>query len=163
MGLVGCGIAGLALLLVIVGAILYIRRNPAAVADFAMSQVESHFAAEVTDQDKADLRAAYAAYRERLQSGKASPEPLQRVKTVFMTGGSRNNEITREQVHDLTAAFREAANLSSGPGEAPLRGPDVTPSPGAPAPQSQSQPRSPSGNRTPVGVSPAASPAARVP
>lgn len=168
VGLVGCGIAGLALLLVIVGAILYVRRNPAAVADFAMSQVESHFAADVTDQDKADLRAAYAAYRERLRSGKASPEPLQRVKTVFLSG-DKNNEITREQVHELTAAFREGANPASGPGEAPLRGPYATPSPGAltPSPrgkaQAQPQAQTPSGTRKPVGVSPEASPAARVP
>jgi hypothetical protein len=102
-------------LLVIVGSFLYIRRNPQAITDFVMGQVESHYASDVTEQDKADLRAAYAAYRERLKAGKASPEPLQRMRSIFVGGGS-NNQITRDQVHDLTAAFREAAKgSSSGP------------------------------------------------
>ncbi len=144
--------AGLALLLLIVGSILYIRRNPEAIADFVMTQVESHFASDVTDQDKADLRAAYASYRRKLKTGKASAEPLQRVRTVFMTGGSRN-EISRDQVHDMTAAFRDAA------GDAPLRSPDARSLPGPVATPVLEPPRSNSPIRTPAVPSPAVSPA----
>ena len=114
VGLIGCGIVGLVVLLVIVCSFLYLRKNPETITDFVMSQVDSHYASDVTEQDKADLHAAYAAYRDRLKQGKASAEPLQRMRGMFVGGGS-NNQITREQVHELTAAFREAASASTGP------------------------------------------------
>lgn len=107
-GLVGCGVVGFALLLACVGAVLYLRRNPQVVTDYAVRQVEEHCAPDVTGEDKADFRAAYAAYRERLRSGSSDPRPAQQLRSVLMQGGSRN-EFTREQVHALTESFRQAA------------------------------------------------------
>lgn len=133
-GLVGCGIAGLALLLLIVAGFFYLRRNPQKITDFVMSQIESHYAPDVTPEDKRELREAYAAFREKMRSGmgtgRNSEEPFRRVQSVFMGTGS-NNEITREQVHELTDSFRNAAGLP------PLkRTPLITPpaSPVTPAP-----------------------------
>lgn len=107
-GLVGCGVAGFVLLLGFIGAVLYLRRNPQVVTDYAVRQVEEHGAPDVTGEDKADFRAAYAAYRERLRSGSSDPGPAQRLRSVLMQGGPRN-EFTREQVHALTESFRQAA------------------------------------------------------
>ena len=106
-GLIGCGVVGFALLLACIGAVLYLRRNPQVVTDYAVRQVEEHAAPDVTGEDKTDFRAAYAAYRERLRSGSSDPGPAQRLRSVLMQGGARN-EFTREQVHALTESFRQA-------------------------------------------------------
>jgi hypothetical protein len=114
---------------------LYLRRNPNLFTDWAMKQVDAHMASDVTEQEKKDLHDAYAAYRDKMRAGTANPEALQRMQRVFMSGS--NSEITREQVRELTAAFRRAAGLAplTSPGEP---GPATTPSssPGglAPAP-----------------------------
>ena len=42
------------------------------VTDWAMSQVYSHMASDVTEQDRKDLHDAYDAYAERLRSGKSA-------------------------------------------------------------------------------------------
>lgn len=135
VGLIGCGVAGLVVLLAIVVCFLYIRRNPQVVTDLVMSQVDSHFAPDVTDQEKKDLHEAYAAYRDNLRSGKATPEPLERVRGVFISTGS-TNEISRAQVRELTAAFRRGAGLppltpASTPDESPGPGGAITPSRGS--------------------------------
>jgi aspartate oxidase len=109
VGLIGCGIAGLVVILCLVAAVLYVKRNPTMVTDWAMSQVDAHMASDVTDEDRRDLHNAYDAYRDKLKTGNASREGLDRVRSVFMAGS--NNEISREQVHELTAAFRRAAGL----------------------------------------------------
>jgi hypothetical protein len=120
-GLIGCGIAALVVVLCGVAAMLYLRRNPNLFTDWAMKQVDAHMASDVTEQEKKDLHDAYAAYRDRMRAGTANPEALQRMQRVFMSGS--NNEITREQVRELTAAFRRAAGLppltpSGEPGQA---------------------------------------------
>jgi hypothetical protein len=113
VGLIGCGIAGLVVILCVLAFVLYIKRNPTMVTDWAMSQVDAHMASDVTEEDRRDLHDAYDAYREKLKTGKASREGLDRVRSVFMAGS--NNEISREQVHELTAAFRRAAGLPPAP------------------------------------------------
>jgi hypothetical protein len=103
--------------------VLYVRRHPTMVTDWAMSQIDSHMASDVTEQDRKDLHEAYAAYAERLRAGNANTEAMDRVRRVFMTGS--NNEISRDQVHELTNAFRRSAGLP--PKDYPESG-------GAPAP-----------------------------
>lgn len=135
-GLVGCGIAGLALLLLVVAGFFYLRRNPQKITDFVMSQVESHYAPDVTAEDKRELREAYAAFREKMRTSarreRGSEEPFRRIQGVFMGTGS-NNEITREQVHELTDAFRNAAGLPPLK-RTPLVTPPVSPITPGPAP-----------------------------
>lgn len=145
MGLIGCGVAGLVVLLAIVACVLYLRRNPQVITDLAMSQVDGHFASDVTDQEKKDLHEAYAAYRERLRSGKAASEPLERVRGVFVSTGP-NNEISRAQVRELTAAFRRGAGLPPlTPGSTTSDEPDA----GAPAGSSRGSGGRPSSVSTP--------------
>ena len=102
----GCGIVGVLVLICFIGAVVYIRSHPQAFTDFLMNRIESAYAPDVTDQDKADLRAAYGAYREKLKTKSVNSRSLDRVRVVLTRGGS---SIGRDQVHELTAAFREAA------------------------------------------------------
>jgi hypothetical protein len=102
----GCGIVGVLVLICFIGAVVYIRSHPQAFTDFLMNRIESAYAPDVTDQDKADLRAAYAAYREKLKTKSVNSRSLDRVRVVLTRGGS---SIGRDQVHELTAAFRDAA------------------------------------------------------
>jgi len=102
----GCGILGVLVLICFIGAIVYIRSHPQAFTDFLMGRIEAAYAPDVTEQDKADLRAAYSAYREKLKTKSVNSRSLDRVRVVLTRGGS---SIGRDQVHELTAAFREAA------------------------------------------------------
>jgi len=104
----GCGILGVIVLICFIGFIVYVRSHPEAFTDFLMNRIEATFSSDVTDQDKADLRAAYAAYREKLRTKSVSSRSLDNVRVILMRGGG-GSKIGRDQVHELTAAFREAA------------------------------------------------------
>jgi len=121
--LIGCGIAAALLLLCIVGFFLYVRRNPGMMTDLMMRQIESHWGPDVTEQDKADLRAAYAEFRTALNERRVSPEGVQKLQ--FTLSSNRSNPINREQVHQLTRDFRAAAN----PAPNPSPGHAMSPSP----------------------------------
>ena len=124
--LIGCGVAAALLLLCIVGVFLYIRNNPAAITDFLMMrQIESHWGPDVTEQDKADLRAAYAEFRTALIEKRVNTEGLQKLQ--FSLSGNRSNQINREQVHQLTRDFRAAASRSPGPGHTQTMSPSPVP------------------------------------
>ena len=127
MGLIGCGIAGLVVILCVVAFFLYMRRNPELMTDWIMTQVDSHMASDVSEQERKDLHEAYAAYVQKMKAGKANPEALRRMQRVFMS--SSNNEISREQVRELTASFRQAAGLPALP---PLERPEGAPAPANP-------------------------------
>jgi hypothetical protein len=121
--LIGCGIAAALLLLCVVGFFLYVRRNPGMMTDLMMKQIESHWGPDVTEQDKADLRAAYAEFRTALNERRVSPEGVQKLQ--FTLSANRSNQINREQVHQLTRDFRAAAR----PSPAPSPGHTMSPSP----------------------------------
>ncbi|MEO8430894.1 MAG: hypothetical protein ABI592_05240 [Acidobacteriota bacterium] len=129
-GLIGCGIAALLILICLIAGMLYLRRNPQAITDYVMKQVEGHYAPDVTEAEKADLRAAYAAFRDRMKQGTANTRSLERVRGVILRGGPQN-QISREQVRELTEAFREAAGSPVAPTPSPSpASPALTPSPG---------------------------------
>jgi len=125
--LIGCGIAAALLLLCVVGFFLYVRRNPGMMTDLMMKQIESHWGPDVTEQDKADLRAAYAEFRTALNERRVSPEGVQRLQSTLSS--NRSNQINREKVHQLTSDFRAAARSSPGPGHtvSPSPAPTVSP------------------------------------
>ncbi len=128
--LIGCGVAALIVVLGFVALVFYIQKRPTVITDFMMKQIEGHYAPDVTEAEKEELRAAYASFRTAVEQGKAGREPMERVRATltFRSGGS--NEITREQVRELTQAFREAAGAPSG-AASPQPAPEAptTPSP----------------------------------
>lgn len=124
--LVGCGVAALVVAACFLALILTVRRKPQIITDFVMRQVESHFASDVTEADKQELRAAYAEFRQGLIEHRVSKEPLDRMRTTLMTGA--NNEINHEQVQEMIRLFRQRS--SSVPSSPPV---EITEPPSAPA------------------------------
>lgn len=127
-GLIGCGIAGLLVLLCIVGSFLYLRRNPQVMTDFFMARVDGALASDVTEREKSDLHTAYAAYRDGIQKRVPRQRSLEQIQTILMR--NRTGSFSREQVRELTAVFREGAGLPAttpAPDSAATPGPGTTP------------------------------------
>jgi hypothetical protein len=123
--LIGCGIAAALLLLCLVGFFLYMRRNPGLMTDLMMRQIESHYGPDVTEQDKADLRAAYAEFRTALNQRRVNREGVQKLQ--FTLSANRSNQINRDQVLQLTRDFRAASNPASNPSPGQTRSPSPVP------------------------------------
>ena len=125
--LIGCGVIALILATCLVVVVLYFRQHPETFTDFVMKNAETRYAADVTPQEKADLRAAYAEFRAALKEHRVR-ESSEGMRSR-LTGLGSQNQITREQVRDLTAAFRQAAGSRAEPGDsAPLPSPSPRPS-----------------------------------
>ncbi len=116
--------------IVLIGAMVYLRRHPEQMTDFLMKQVESNFAPDVTAQEKEDLRAAYAAFRPSLVDGTASRGSLEDMRAILLSRGMRG-AVSREQVHDLTELFRRQARPAtrSGSGSSVRPSPSLAPTP----------------------------------
>jgi hypothetical protein len=87
--------------LVVIG--IYVQKKPGTVTD-------------ITEQDKAELEAAYKDFRSALESGKVKREDLDRVRYTVKLG----REVPRSEVVDLTRVFREAAGNAGGSDTAPV-------------------------------------------
>ncbi len=124
--LIGCGVVALIVAACLLGLILYLRQHPEAATDFVMKQVDTHLAADVTREEKDDLHAAYAEFRAALKDHRVPREPLEGMRARLTTSGSQN-EITREQVRDLTALFRQAAGSPPTPGASAAPSPRPSP------------------------------------
>ncbi len=127
--LIGCGVVALVVAVCFIAFFLYVRQRPETITDVVMSQVESHFAADVTAEEKEQVRSAYADFRAALKEHRVSREPLDRMRTTLVSGGAQS-EVTREQVRDLTALFRRTAGSRAAPATAAIPGGPV-PSPRA--------------------------------
>ena len=129
-GLIGCGVVALVCVLAFVAFIFYVQKKPEAITDFMMKQIEKNYAPDVTEQEKEDLRTAYAAFRKNLEEDKKPPqEPMDRLQTTLRFGAGAG-QITREQVRELTRVFREAAGQPP-----PTTPPQENPAPPEPAPR----------------------------
>jgi flagellar basal body-associated protein FliL len=115
--LIGCGVVALLAVAAIVAFVLYVKSNPASVTDLMMKQIESHYASDVTEGQKQDLRAAYADFRAALARHRVDRNAMQKIQMTFSSSSSR--EMTAEQVRALTAAFREAAGVEATPRSTP--------------------------------------------
>ena len=124
--LIGCGAVALLLAICFIGLLIYVRQRPDALTDIVMKQVESHYAADVTTEEKQELRAAYADFRTALREHRVSREPLDRMRTTLVSSGSQS-EVSREQVRSLTELFRKTAGGSPPPPTSAIQ----TPSPRA--------------------------------
>jgi hypothetical protein len=127
--LIGCGVVALVVAVCFIAFFLYVRQRPETITDVVMSQVESHFAADVTAEEKEQVRSAYADFRAALKEHRVSREPLDRMRSTLVSGGAQS-EVSREQVRDLTALFRRAAGSRAAPAAAATPGGPV-PSPRA--------------------------------
>jgi hypothetical protein len=112
--LIGCGAVALLLAACFIALLIYVRQRPDALTDVVMKQVESHYAADVTAEEKEQLHSAYADFRTALREHRVSREPLDRMRTTLVSSGSQS-EISREQVRSLTELFRSTARGGAPP------------------------------------------------
>jgi hypothetical protein len=84
---------------------MYVQKRPAAVTDLLMERIRAGYAAEVTAEDKSELDSAYAEFRRELEAKRVSRDDMERVRDAVKIG----REVGREEVHELTRVFREAA------------------------------------------------------
>jgi hypothetical protein len=75
-----------------------------------MERIRDRYASDVTGEDKADLDAAYQAFRAALEAGRVRREDLDRVRNTVKLG----REVRRDEVVELTRVFREAAAAAGG-------------------------------------------------
>jgi len=104
--LLGCGVAGVLVLICVAVFLAYARRKPEALTDLMMTQVERSLASDVTSSERERLRAAYAAFRARLRERRVGAEPMNRLREILSTS---RGAVGREQVRELTDVFEKAA------------------------------------------------------
>ncbi|MGH9398789.1 MAG: hypothetical protein ACRD00_00365 [Thermoanaerobaculia bacterium] len=128
-GLIGCGIVALLCVLIFVAGVLYIKKNPGALVDFAMRGIENNFGPDVTEQDKKELREAVEEFKVAVRSGRVTGDRAGGWQRSFSMKSS-SRKLSHEDVQDIIRAFREAAGVRSAPATAPTLAPMVaTPSP----------------------------------
>lgn len=109
----------------LIGIIVYMRRNPQTMTDMMMKQVETHYAADVTAEEKERLRSAYGDFKRALAQDRVPRHFYEDLRRTLLSGGT-NSDVTREQVRELTDLFRRGAGAPSPP---PVSTPVVSPKP----------------------------------
>ena len=123
--LLGCGAVAILLVAAFVAIGIYIQRKPETVTDLLMERIRSGYAADVTEDDKAELEDAYDDFRDALTARRVDEEDVERVRDAVKLG----KDVDREEVRELTRVFRQATRnggSNRSPGE-------ITPVPAAPA------------------------------
>jgi hypothetical protein len=113
--LLGCGAAAILCVAALVGIGIYVQKRPAAVTDLLMERIRSGHAADVTAEDKSELDSAYAEFRRELEAKRVSKDDMERVRDAVKIG----REVGRDEVHELTRVFREAARHAGATGARP--------------------------------------------
>ena len=127
-GLIGCGIIALLCVLVFVGGVLYVRKNPGALADFAMRSIEKNYGPDVTEQDKKELREAVEEFKAAARAGTLNRDRATGVQRSFTMRGS-SGKISHEDVQEIIRAFRGIAGGSRAPDNVPTMAPMAVPTP----------------------------------
>jgi hypothetical protein len=108
--LLGCGGAAVLLVAALIGLGVYIQKKPTAVTDLLMERIRASYASDVTDADKSELDAAYADFRGALEEKRVRKEDMEKVRDAVKLG----RVVGREEVHEMTRIFREAAGNAGG-------------------------------------------------
>ena len=103
--LLGCGGAAVLCVAALIVTGVWVQKNPEKVTDLLVDNIRDRYASDVTEQDKADLDAAYAEFRRALVDRRVRDEDMERVRGVVKLQG----EVRRDDVLELTRVFREAA------------------------------------------------------
>lgn len=117
--LIGCGIVGFILGACLVALFYFVGRNPAGVMNWSLQKMEQGLMAQLPKDlpaaDRERLEAAFAAVRQKVESGEVSAEELQPINFKILEISRRGN-LTREDVLELTEALEKAAAGKAPPG-----------------------------------------------
>ena len=125
-GLIGCGVVALLVVLVFVGGVLFVRKNPGILLDFAMTGIEQNFGPDVTEKDKKELRAAVEEFKEAIRSKRTRSENSDAFGRSFRMR-NRGEKLTHEDVQELIRMFRAAAGKPVPPGAESKAAPTMVP------------------------------------
>ena len=118
VALVGC----LGLLIVLgIGLIVMVTQGPKLfgwLLGYTETQIEARYAPDVTDADRARLRAAFAAASEAVEEGRMDPVAMQTLQRRLMDTVGSQGPISREQALALAEAL-EAVGASKPPARPP--------------------------------------------
>ena len=129
-GLIGCGIVALLCVLIGVGGVLYVKKNPGALLDFAIGSIEKNYGPDVTEEDKKELRAVVAEVKEAIRSGRVRGDRSMGWRRSFSKSGS--GKLTHEDVQEIIRTFRESIGPLPGaaaPPPEPTLAPIAVPTP----------------------------------
>jgi hypothetical protein len=125
-GLIGCGIVALLCVLIFVGGVLFVRKNPGALLDFAVKGIESNYGPDVTDEDRKELRAAVEDLKEAIRSNRLRDDRSMGFQRSFRMG-NRSSKLTHVDVQEIIRGFREAAGKPGLPAGGPSPGATMVP------------------------------------
>lgn len=111
-----------------VGLMLYGRKNPGLFVDFALSRIENSYGPDVTEQDKKELRAAVAEFKEAIRANRVREGRNGGWQGSFSFRGSRSDKVSHDDVQQLIRAFRESI-IPAAPSAAPAAPPATVPTP----------------------------------
>jgi hypothetical protein len=132
-GLIGCGIVALLVVLIFVGGVLFVRKNPGALLDFAMRGIETNYGPDVTEEDKKELRAAVEEFKEAIRSNRIRDTNSMGFQRSFRMGNS-SNKLSHEDIRELIRMFRDSAGKPGRPASEPPPGPTMVPMVPTPSP-----------------------------
>ncbi|HEX2644000.1 MAG TPA: hypothetical protein VHU81_13485 [Thermoanaerobaculia bacterium] len=112
--LIGCGIV---LVLIGIGAILFVVKAPQIVAwmfNRLGTDILTRMPADATQEERARLRTAFDDAADAVQSGKADQTQLQNLqaKMLQIAGKPQGQTLTRDEVRELTEALEALAGKS---------------------------------------------------
>lgn len=124
-GLIGCGVVALLVVLCFVGFVLYVRKNPGAMLDLAVTSIESAYGPSVTEEDRKELRAAVADVKEAARAGR-----IRGGRSMGWGNFSRKSgdKLSHEDVQQIIRSFRESIVPPPG-GAVPSPGATMVPIP----------------------------------
>ncbi|HEV2063091.1 MAG TPA: hypothetical protein VGS00_00910 [Thermoanaerobaculia bacterium] len=106
-GLVGCGVVALLVVLIFVGGVLYVRKNPGVLLDFAMRGIERNYGPDVTEEDKKELQAAVEEFKEGIRSKRIRNDSSMGFQRS-LTMRNSSSKLSHEDIQGLIRMFRDA-------------------------------------------------------
>jgi hypothetical protein len=131
--IIGCVSIFLIGAIALLGGLYYVSTHAAALLQWSFQQMETGLMAQlpkdVTPQEKANLQQAFADVRQAVQDKKVGPERLQPIQWKMMEVARKGNNLTRQDVLDLTRTLQEAVRTAPANGQTVIPEPGGTPAP----------------------------------
>ena len=109
----------------------YVTTHAAALLQWSFQQMETGLMAQlpkdVTPEEKANLQKAFADVRQAVQEKKVGPERLQPIQWKMMEVARKGNNLTRQDILDLTRTLQEAVRPAPAGGQTVIPEPAETP------------------------------------
>ncbi len=118
--IIGCLVVILVGGVALLGGFFFLMKNASGVIQWSMRQMENGVMAQlpptVTPEEKQRLRQAFSDVSQGLKDGRIKPEEFQPLQFKMMEIARKGNNLTRQDVLELTRALEEVAHKGPPPG-----------------------------------------------